>query len=103
MEAPTSNTDEQTSILSFSVTAMSQKDIDYVIKEIEEVGNEAMKDIVLDSEQYQNMIARLTEVQVGCYSEPIKIFYYINISWIWSFCDHGHRFHSNGPTSNDVI
>lgn len=64
-KTPASNTDERTSILSFSITAMSQKDIDYVIKEIEEVGNEAMKDKVLDDEHYQKMIARLTEDQVS--------------------------------------
>lgn len=65
--------DERTSVLSISITAMSQKDIDHVIKEIEEVGNEAMKDMVLESEHYQKMIARLTEEQVDSYSETIKI------------------------------
>lgn len=74
-KTPASNTDEQTSILSFSITAMSQKDIDHVIKEIEELGNEAMKDKVLDDEHYQKMIARLTEDQVSCHSEPVKTFY----------------------------
>lgn len=63
-KAPTSIADERTSVLSFSITAKSQKDIDDVIKEIEEVGNEAMKDMVLDNEQYQKMIARLTEDQM---------------------------------------
>lgn len=68
------NMDLRTPILSFSITAMSQKDIDNVIKGIEEVGNEAMKDLVLDNEQYQKMIARLTEDQVSSFLEPNKVF-----------------------------
>lgn len=69
------STDLRTPVLSFSITAMSQKDIDNVIKGIEEVGNETMKDMVLENEQYQKMIARLTEDQVSSYSQPNKIFF----------------------------
>ena len=48
----------------FHLYGVTQSDIDEVIKEIDELGNEAVSDRVLDSVDHQAHIAKLTADQV---------------------------------------
>ena len=53
----------------FHLYGVTQSDIDEVIKEIDELGNEAVSDRVLDSADNQAHIAKLTADQV-IYTDP---------------------------------
>jgi len=49
----------------FHLYGPTQTDIDNVIKEIDELGKEAVSDTVLDKPEHQARIAKLTPNQVG--------------------------------------
>ena len=50
--------------MAFDIYAKSQKNIDLVIREIEDLGKEVQTDRVLDSEELQRIISQLSDEQV---------------------------------------